>query len=91
MLKLLLKYRKHYMFLILFLGFTVTTLVNVIYIPNSMPMEKISLFITSFVWLWAMGFMIITEMLEKLQNTIEGIKNDQRNDDEGSTGENYPV
>lgn len=91
MLKLLLKYRKHYMFLILFLGFTVTTLVNVIYIPNSMPMEKISLFITSFIWLWAMGFMIITEMLEKLQNTIEGIKNDQRNDDERSTSENHPV
>lgn len=91
MLKLLLKYRKHYMFLILFLGFTVTTLVNVIYIPNSMPLEKISLFITSFIWLWAMGFMIITEMLEKLQKTIEGIKNDQRNDDEGSIGENHPV
>lgn len=91
MLKLLLKYRKHYMFLILFLGFIITTLVNVIYIPNSMGLEKISLFVTSFIWLWAMGFMIITEMLEKLQKTIEGIKNDQRNDDEGSTGENYPV
>lgn len=91
MLKLLLKYRKHYMFLILFLGFIITTLVNVIYIPNSMGLEKISLFVTSFIWLWAMGFMIITEMLKKLQKTIEGIKNDQRNDDEGSTGENYPV
>lgn len=91
MLKLLLKYRKHYMFLILFLGFTITTLVNVIYIPNSMGLEKISLFIASFIWLWAMGFIIITEMLEKLQKTIEGIKNDQRNDDKRSTGEAHPV